>query len=432
VAPDSRGQWLLAGSIGVNSPAGSQTISLWIPSVLLDNSSQFCWLAESEQRTPADAPKLPKDRLPNGVVDPAFTRFGNWEEIQAARGNQFVTSLPPADATVGAATLAQQALQATIPAAETPITGKLAIPFSNAQGAYDTYVFSMPDGLLLQQIPNAQQPGVRSDGAHLLVTRSSGADDPALRLLEYDLGDEIELASQATAISAHPSYSLQGTQLVYESWQSPSAASVLAQTGDELAAATLALCDASVSAQAGGTTCTNSTNLQTLISVDTLGAIHGTHPLWAANGQVIYRGCPAWNGLERCGIFSTQVATGSTGTPSFPTLLTYQPWAFPNDTRDGFFTLTSRQGEDWEVYALSLDGTWLVNVSRNADAQDGLSAVSPDAHWIAFVSNRGGTWAVWATSLPGGAVQKLFDLPSSGAWSTDEQEWVRQRIAWGQ
>lgn len=433
VAPDNRGQWLLAGSIGVNSPAGSQTISLWIPAVLLDNSRQFCWLAESEQRTPADAPKLPKDRLPNGAVDPAFTRFGNWEEVSAAQSNRFVVSAPPQDPTVGAATLAQQMLQASIPAAETPITGKLAIPFSNAQGGYDIYLFSMPDGLLLQQIPNAQQPALRSDGVHLVAARASGAADGATSLLEYDLGGEIELPGRATEASAYPSYSLQGSQLVYESWQSPPAEPAgLVQTAGELAGVTLALCDAGVSAQAGGSTCANASSLQTLLSLDALAAIHGTHPLWAANGQVIYRSCPAWNGLERCGIYSTQIATGSAGQPSFPTLLTYQPWAFPNDTKDGYLALTGRQGEDWEVYALSLDGSWMVNVSRNASAQDGLAAISPDAHWIAFVSNRGGKWAVWAASLPGGSAQKLFDLPSSGAWATDEQEWVRQRIAWGQ
>ncbi len=433
VADGDRGQWLLTGSIAVNSPAGSQTISLWIPSVLMVDSSQFCWLVETEQRTPADSPKLPKDLLPNGEVDPSFTRFGDWAEVQAARSNRFVVSSSPTDPSAGAAVLTQQALQAAIPAAETPISGKLTIPFSNAQGGYDLYIFSMPDGLLVQHIPNAQQPAARSDGAHLVAARASDVDSPTLHLLEYDLDGEVELPSLTTGSSAHPAYNLQGTQLVYENWQSPpTATSALAQSGEELAGATLALCDAGASDETDATTCAGSTNLQTLVSMGTLGVIHGTHPLWAANGQIIYRACPAWNGLERCGIYSTPVATGGAGTASFPTLLTYQPWAFPNDTKDGFFTLTSRQGDDWEVYALSLDGTWLVNVSRDAGAQDGLSVISPDAHWIAFVSDRGGQWAVWVASLPGGTVQKLFDLPSSGAWASDEQEWVRQRIAWGQ
>lgn len=432
ISPDGRGQWLLTGSIAVNSPAGSQTISLWIPSVLINGASQFCWLAESLQKTPADAPKLPRDRVPNGVVDIGFTRFGNWDEVGAAQSNPFVASAPSADPSASVAGQQPPAAEAPIPAAATAITGKLAIPFANAQGLYDIYLFSMPDGLLLQQIPNAQQPALRADGAQMLATRPTGAGS-TLGTVEFDLGNGAEAPSTLTEFSAHPFYSPQGTQLVQERWQSPPAASSsLPGSEEDLAAATLALCDTSVAVQTVGATCLNPTDLQTLLSVDTPDTIHGTHPLWTANGQVVYRGCPAWNGLERCGIYSAPIATAQAGQPSFPTLLTYQRGAFPTDTKDGYFTFTGRENDDWEVYALSLDGTWLVNVSRDRDAQDGLATISPDAHWIAFVSNRGGRWAAWAASLPGGDVHKLFDLPSSGAWETDEHEWVRQRLAWGQ
>ena len=421
-AAGASGQWLLTGSIAVNSPIGGHAVTLWIPSVLLDNSSQFCWMAESQQRAAAGAPKLPKDRLPNGLVDPTFTQFGGWDELQSAQSNLWILSAAAAgDDAGGTGQAVQSSPSAQSPSISQP-SGKLAIPLSNAQGAYDVHIFSVPDGQLLQQIPDASQPAFGADGAHLLITREA---DNGAGVYQYELGDEAGVQSGVMPASSYPSYNLQGTRMVYEE------SSGLPLSERSTYSVTLMQCELSAIPQASGGNCQASSMLIARTSVDGSGEVHGTNPVWTANDQVIYRGCHFWNGVERCGIYATQSATDGLGEPSFPTLLTHDVSAFPNDSKGNFVTLAAQQAGDWEIYALSLDGTWLVNVSRDRLAQDGLSAISPDGNWVAFVSNRDGVWAIWVSSLAGGIAEKLFDLPSGGVWAQNEQEWGRQRLSWG-
>ena len=54
-------------------------------------------------------------------------------------------------------------------------------------------------------------------------------------------------------------------------------------------------------------------------------------------------------------------------------------------------------------------------------------AWSPDGKTIAFVSNQGGAWAIWAMSPDGGNRRKLFDLGGGGL----AYNWQQERIGWG-
>ena len=71
----------------------------------------------------------------------------------------------------------------------------------------------------------------------------------------------------------------------------------------------------------------------------------------------------------------------------------------------------------------------LVNLS-NAPGDNGLPTISPDGQFVAFVSNRGGPWAVWAMSLDGSGQRLLFNLDGSYAAGSNI-DWTTERISWG-
>ena len=427
-AADGSGQWLLSGSIAVTSPAGAQTITLWVPTVMLNNSYRFCWMAESQHRTDTDAPRVPGDKLPNGIVDLTFTQFGNWDAAQIFPSTLLTTPITSLSNDLLTSESTIWSLPAAAPTTLAQLSGKLAIPLANPQGSYDVHIFSVPDGQLLQQIPNAHQPTFRSDGTQLLMTRSA---DNAVNVYEFTLEDGTDVPSGALANSSFPSYNLLGTHMVFEEWRPASDGTpAMSTTGDMTHTIALLQCELRAMDAADGATCQNPVALKTLVATDVLGEIYGTNPLWTATDKIIYRGCQGWNGLDMCGIYT--IPTAATNSElAFPTLLTRHPNSFPEDSKRGFVTITSRHEADWEVYALSLDGSWLVNISQNQTAQDGLSAISPDGDWVAFVSNREGGWAVWVAPLTGGVAYKLFDLPDGSLWASNEDEWVRQRLSWG-
>jgi Tol biopolymer transport system component len=71
------------------------------------------------------------------------------------------------------------------------------------------------------------------------------------------------------------------------------------------------------------------------------------------------------------------------------------------------------------------DGTGVKRLTSNA-ANDGLPAWSPDGKTIAFVSNQGGAWAVWAMDPDGANQRELFDIGGRGLAS----DWQNERISW--
>lgn len=87
--------------------------------------------------------------------------------------------------------------------------------------------------------------------------------------------------------------------------------------------------------------------------------------------------------------------------------------------------MSNRDG-NWELYIINDDGTGLKRLTNNA-AHDGLPAWSPKGGTIAFASNQGGAWAIWAMSPNGTNRRKLFEIGGNGlAW-----EWETERISWG-
>ena len=84
----------------------------------------------------------------------------------------------------------------------------------------------------------------------------------------------------------------------------------------------------------------------------------------------------------------------------------------------------SQEEGNWEVYLLPASGGAVTNLSQDP-ANDGLGTFSPDGKMVAFVSNRGGGWAVWMVRVNGSGLTKLFDLPGkpTDPWYMDSMSW---------
>jgi Tol biopolymer transport system component len=85
----------------------------------------------------------------------------------------------------------------------------------------------------------------------------------------------------------------------------------------------------------------------------------------------------------------------------------------------------SDRDANWEVYVMNADGSGLERLTRDP-AHDGLPVWSPDGKQIAFVSNKGGAWAIWAMSPDGSNRRKLFDIGGGGM----AFEWQQEQISW--
>jgi Tol biopolymer transport system component len=48
---------------------------------------------------------------------------------------------------------------------------------------------------------------------------------------------------------------------------------------------------------------------------------------------------------------------------------------------------------------------------------------SPDGGWIAFRSDRGGTWGIWIMRSDGSDVRKLVDAPVLPLWFFEKMGW---------
>jgi Tol biopolymer transport system component len=88
--------------------------------------------------------------------------------------------------------------------------------------------------------------------------------------------------------------------------------------------------------------------------------------------------------------------------------------------------LMSQESGDWELYIMGNQGGAARNLSNSPGSNDGLGTFSPDGKTVAFVSNRGGGWAIWAVKLDGTSLTKLFDLPAALTGN-----WTEEHISWG-
>ncbi len=59
----------------------------------------------------------------------------------------------------------------------------------------------------------------------------------------------------------------------------------------------------------------------------------------------------------------------------------------------------------------------------NSPSSDGLPVWSPDGQWIAFRSDRGGGWAIYAMRADGSDLRKIVDAPVLPVWFFEKMGW---------
>jgi Tol biopolymer transport system component len=85
----------------------------------------------------------------------------------------------------------------------------------------------------------------------------------------------------------------------------------------------------------------------------------------------------------------------------------------------------SNRDEHWEIYVMNLDGSGIKRLTNNA-ANDGLPTWSPDGRTIAYVSDQGGAWSIWAIRPDGSNRRRLFAIGEGGL----KLDWMTERISW--
>lgn len=128
----------------------------------------------------------------------------------------------------------------------------------------------------------------------------------------------------------------------------------------------------------------------------------GESPHWHPElDSIVYRGCDESG--NRCGLWTMS------GSGANPAQLTATPaddrpyWspsgnfvAFMSNTRDG----------NYEIYRVDAASREVIRLT-NDPGMDILPAISPDGRWIAFVSNRDGSWKIYAVPSTGGEVSVI-------------------------
>jgi Tol biopolymer transport system component len=153
----------------------------------------------------------------------------------------------------------------------------------------------------------------------------------------------------------------------------------------------------------------------------TFGPVANTDPVWSPDGKWIAYAS------SRNGHF-TVLRKHSDGSGAEELLLTDDEVAAPTDwSRDGKYLIYSRvsSGSQGEIWALPLEGErkpWLV-VPRAVKGR-----ISPDGHWLAYLSDEPGTREVYVVAFGGG--QGKWQVSANGGiagqtetqWSADGKE----------
>ncbi|MFQ5578602.1 MAG: LysM peptidoglycan-binding domain-containing protein, partial [Anaerolineae bacterium] len=148
------------------------------------------------------------------------------------------------------------------------------------------------------------------------------------------------------------------------------------------------------------------------------------------DNRLVARGCtPSGD----CGLW-VLLPDGSGGQKISSDTSDTAPAAPPRGGRIAIMSFNRGGAENWEIWTINQDGSDPLRLTNNS-ANDGLPAWSPDGQSIAFVSDRGGVWAVWVVDAAGGEPRKLFDMQGSPDGqvlhdTSNSRGWLEERITW--
>jgi tetratricopeptide (TPR) repeat protein len=283
-------------------------------------------------------------------------------------------------------------ISATLPAIGLP-SGKLALSVYNpATSAYDLYIAHAGATHWTRIRERASQPAFRSDGSRLAF-RTLG-EVPGLGVVNADGSNTLVLDVPATA--QQPTWSPDGTRIAFAAQD---------ETGTWKIHA--------ISASNGPPE----------------ELVPGQFPAWGPSNWLAYNGCDDaldenGDGDRLCGIHFLDLEAGDvvklTGDER-DIGLSWAPDA-QSAERSQVIYMSDHDG-NWEIYLLDFPWGKVVRMT-NHDADDGLPTWSPDGQYIAFLSNREGTWAVYVMSRDGKSLSKVLDV------AVEHPDWLHDRLSW--
>lgn len=235
-------------------------------------------------------------------------------------------------------------------------------------------------------VENAQQPAMRPDGQRLAYRN---LDEGARGISTFDPATGLVLRFTTFAEDFFPSWNNEGNRVSFASnregdrrWR------VYQVWGD-------------VDNQAQG------------IEFGTSAAYHPTVD------RMAFRGCDQTG--NRCGIWTMTTAGGDRAPLTNVPADDRPAWA-PNGAFAVFMS-DARHG-NMEIYRVDVASGEVTRLTDDG-ALDVTPSVSPDGQWVAFFSNRGGVWGVWAVPSSGGTAQMILQLPGGlGDWTQHGLQWI--------
>lgn len=275
-----------------------------------------------------------------------------------------------------------------------PVSGRIAFSAGGTLSVVDLQTKGT-----LYTIPNMRQPDFRRDGAELLA---EGLGNPAtvVRINANNGGNIREQTAHTDDF--HPSWAPDGVRFAYDSLHHG--------LGNYTMLYTQGITDRKPQPEA-----TLYFNGQ---------QIRGHSPVWMDDDFIAFTGCDYWpggSGGSKCGIYvmpswsdrPNLIHPGSTDMRA-------------TDNRGNQLLIMSQETDNWEVFVMPNRGGTARNLSQSPGSLDGLGTFSPDGKKAAFVSNRGGGWAVWIVNLDGSGLTKMFSLPGQPT-----APWYEDNISWG-
>lgn len=147
----------------------------------------------------------------------------------------------------------------------------------------------------------------------------------------------------------------------------------------------------------------------------------GKTPAWSWANDLV-----AYNGVDTNGANPGLYLMRADGTD--PVTLTgngndIRP-AWAPDGGTVYFMSNGRSG-NWDVYRVGLPSGTVLQMT-DIPTQEGLPAVSPDGKFVAFVSDRGGTWNIWVKPTESSGSRVLLLAPVEGTLTN----WLEHNLQW--
>lgn len=146
----------------------------------------------------------------------------------------------------------------------------------------------------------------------------------------------------------------------------------------------------------------------------------GEAPAWHPSvDTIVFRGCD--NSGNRCGLWQIN-GSGGDRAPLTDVPTDNRP-AWSPDGRYVVFMSDGRSG-NFDIYRVDTSTEQVLPLTDQPTA-DLLPTVSPDGDWVAFVSNRDGSWKIWAVPIAGGTATVVAPVVGNlGSWTDHSMQWV--------